>query len=1006
MKKDTPFWDVSLPVEKRLDWLLAEMTIEEKLSCLASSVPALERLGIPGMNVGGEAAHGVEARNDQNELKVPEPTTSFVQPIGMSASWDREMIRKAGEVTGIEARVIYHRHPDRGLSRWAPTIDLERDPRWGRNEEGYGEDPVLTGAMASGYIQGMQGDDPHYLRIASTLKHFYGNNVEEGRGWKNSSIDPRNKFELYLEPFRRAIQDGGAEAVMTAYNKINGTPGILNHEVQDILKDQFGLKHAVSDGGAMSMVAGVHHYYGTHAETVANAVKAGVDAMSEGMEGVTEAAKEAWELGLLSEAEIDRAIRNMFRTKLRLGIYDEPVRNPYDRVTEEDLLSEKSREICLQMSREAVVLLKNEDHALPLDASMPAKELAVIGPLADAWYQDWYGGTPPFKRTLKDGIEEILGPGSICADGWDRVVFRCGDKAVAIGEDGTLRLSDQADVFVKETWGEGSCALRSVRTGRLWNLRMPSGPDGEFGRIAADSEQAFDWFVVEIFHLFGDKTAVPKDSGEGEKSGCCVGNTEKGASDCGEVQADLSGSLRQGSRVAVTLTDRFDNPLTVSPDGSIRSVYGAEPAGFVMEVVSSGIEEAKKAAAAAKTVVLALGCHSMIDCKETADRSSIAFPACQQKLFDAVTEVNSNAVTVLFTNFPYAMSEIHQKARAILMSATGAQDMGTAMAETLFGKNAPAGRLNMTWYLDDSQLPDMDDYDIIKGGRTYRYFPGEVLYPFGYGLTYTKFVYSDLTVELKDSREIKASLLVKNAGERASDEVVQLYGIAPPSRVKKPLRQLLAFQRVKAVEPGEVRRVEFSVPAEEFRFYDTISGTLMVEAGRYTIFAGGSSADRQVSAELEIPGLHPGKRDLTKKIRADHYDDYENILLTEGQFGYTAVTPADPEREGWIRFGDCELSADTKKFVLHLKSGAGCSVKVLVDGETAACWEGNTREYRQGGFPAMDEKGRKEAVLQAKTWPTEYTDVAMPVCGTIAEKAVHTVEIHMAGDVRLCYFRC
>ena len=256
MKKNTPFWDASLPIEKRLDWLLAEMTIEEKLSCLASSVPDLERLGIPGMNVGGEAAHGVEARNDQNDLKIPEPTTSFVQPIGMSATWDPEMIKKAGEVTGIETRVIYHRHPDRGLSRWAPTIDLERDPRWGRNEEGYGEDPVLTGAMASAYIQGMQGDDPHYLRIASTLKHFYANNVEVGRGWKNSSVDPRNEYELYLEPFRRAIQDGGAEAIMTAYNKINGTPGILNREVQDILKDQYGLKHAVSDGGAMSMGAG------------------------------------------------------------------------------------------------------------------------------------------------------------------------------------------------------------------------------------------------------------------------------------------------------------------------------------------------------------------------------------------------------------------------------------------------------------------------------------------------------------------------------------------------------------------------------------------------------------------------------------------------------------------------------------------------------------------------------------------------------------------------------
>ena len=280
-KKNTPFWDSSLPIEKRLDWLLARMTIEEKLNCLSSRMPALERLGIPAMSFGGEAAHGVEARNDQNTLGGPEPTTSFVQPIGMSATWDPELIRQAGTVTGTEARVIYHRHPDRGLSRWAPTVDLERDPRWGRTEEGYGEDPVLTGEMASAYVQGMQGDNDRYLRVAATLKHFYGNNTEVGRGWKNVSIDPRNKYELYLEPFRRAIEKGGAEAIMTAYNKINGTPGMLNDEVQKILKDEYGLVHAVSDGGATALVAALHHYYGTNAETVAAAVKAGVDTMSD-----------------------------------------------------------------------------------------------------------------------------------------------------------------------------------------------------------------------------------------------------------------------------------------------------------------------------------------------------------------------------------------------------------------------------------------------------------------------------------------------------------------------------------------------------------------------------------------------------------------------------------------------------------------------------------------------------------------------------------------------------
>ena len=228
VNKNTPFWDASLTDAERIDWLLKAMTVEEKLGYLASFSPDLPRLGIPGVSVGGEAAHGVEGRNDQNGLGKPDVTTSFPQPIGMSASWDPELIKQAGEVTGIEARVVWHRHQGHGLSRWAPTVDLERDPRWGRNEEGYGEDPVLTGKMAGAYIQGMQGDDPKYLRCASTLKHFYGNNTEVGRGWKNSSIDPRNKYELYLEPFRRCIEDGGAEGIMTAYNKIERA--LITHE--------------------------------------------------------------------------------------------------------------------------------------------------------------------------------------------------------------------------------------------------------------------------------------------------------------------------------------------------------------------------------------------------------------------------------------------------------------------------------------------------------------------------------------------------------------------------------------------------------------------------------------------------------------------------------------------------------------------------------------------------------------------------------------------------------
>ncbi len=968
--RNTPFWDSALPIEKRLDWLMAEMTIEEKLACLASGMKPIERLGIPAMSLGGEAAHGVEARNDQNDLKEPEPTTSFVQPIGMSATWDTELIKQAGMVTGKEARVIYHRHPDRGLSRWAPTVDLERDPRWGRTEEGYGEDPFLTGEMASAYVQGMQGEDPEHLRVAATLKHFYGNNTEAGRGWKNASIDPRNQYELYLEPFRRVIEKGGAEAVMTAYNAINGIPGMLNPQVRHILKERYGLKHAVCDGGAMALLTALHHYYGTDAEAIAGAVKAGVDAMSDNPAMVEKAAKEAWELGLLTESEIDQALRNAFRTRLRLGIYDREPGNPYDLVTEEDLDSKENRAVCRQMSREAVVLLKNEAGFLPLDAEK-AESLAVIGPLGDAWYPDWYGGTPPFTSTLLEGIRETTGKAVAFEDGCDQVVFRLGEKAVAVAQDGTLCMSDEPDVFLHEDWGEGSHTFRCVRTGKYMNARLYQKPDSPEpkeapGRIAAEKDSTLDWFVMEIFHL------EEKEDGN------------------------------------VVITNRFGSPVQACEDGGLWSMRPGEGTAFRMEVVKDGRAAAVELAREKRTVVLALGCNSMVNAKEEVDRGTIQLPPAQRQLMEAVYEANRNVVLVLFSNYPYAIGWAQDKLPAIVWSATGAQDMGAAMAETLLGANNPAGRLNMTWYQEDGQLPDIEDYDIIGNGRTYRYFEGEALYPFGYGLSYAQFAYSDLKVETVDGGNLRVAFQVKNTGGCEGDEVAQVYGIAPASRVKKPLRQLLGFKRLKGMKPGESRTVELTVDRDEFRFYDVVGRRLMVEEGRYRIFAGPSSAAEALSAWADLPGQKTGRRDTAEKTAADHYDGYENIVLTEGHFGFTAAAVKDISGKAALCYRDCLIHREASEIVLHLKSEKGCSATVFLDGIQAAHWEGDTATYERGGFPPMDEKARREAEERRAGWKPIYAEVCLPLDKDALEgtegKAVE-IRIELTGDVRLCYFR-
>lgn len=342
----------------------------------------------------------------------------------------------------------------------------------------------------------------------------------------------------------------------------------------------------------------------------------------------------------------------------------------------------------------------------------------------------------------------------------------------------------------------------------------------------------------------------------------------------------------------------------------------------------------------------------------------------------------------------------------------------------------------MTWYKNDSQLPDIDNYDIIKYGRTYRYFEGNVLYPFGYGMTYTDFSYSNLKVILTDKTKIKVTFDVTNTGRRTSDEVAQVYGIAPLSRVKKPLRQLLGFTRLRNVAPGECRIVELSIPVKELQFYDTISGTMMVEEGCYTIFAGPSSVADTLSVEVEIPGVRTGMRCLQKRIRADHYDDYENIELVEGQYGYTAVMSACAERRSELIYRDCVYNEEISALYLHAKSEQGGTIEIWVNEQQCASWEGNTGSYECYPRPAMGESARAEEIARKSTWLPVYANIRFQlldsnaetggriqpapgqVIGSASDKTPDTfkklglktgqsftLKIVLTGDVRLCWFR-
>lgn len=862
--KNTPLWKNELPLEERLNYLLKEMTLEEKIKCLTTGCPDIERLGIKATYMGGEAAHGIEARHDQAfNAGEPEPTTSFTQPIGMSSSFDRELIKECGRAVGEEARALFKRNGGGGLCRWAPTVDMGRDPRWGRTEEAYGEDPYLTGEMASAYIKGMKGNHPFYLQCGATLKHFYANNVEKDRIKISSSLDERNKYEYYLEPFRKAIEEGGAEAVMTSYNEINGVPAIVNGEVQSLLKDKWGLPgHVVCDGGDFGQTVNDHKYFESHAQTLAYGLMAGIDCFTDKAGLVYEAAGEAIEKGLITEADIDKSIRNSFRTRIRLGFFDAKGDCPYSQMGEEYINNEDHQKIGRKMARESVVLLKNEDNMLPL---LPGetKSIAVVGPLADVWYKDWYCGIPPYHVSVLEGIRNAYPETEITYhSGLSEIRLKCRGRYVGLGKDNRLCLLEEtaAETFIFTDWGCGSMTLLAKSNGRFVTL------EEETEQIKAVKEEAFGWFIRESWNLM-----------------------------------ELSGGVaerNQGRGDVCSLVSWNGKSVSVDGDGYLTVADGEEAAGFETEIVTDGISEAVKLAQKAEKVIAVLGCNPVINSKEEIDRTTLALAPAQQRLAESLQKANPETAVVLLTNYPYAINGLQKDCKAILCSASGSQELGSGIADVISGKEAPAGRLPMTWYKSEADLPDMQDYDIIKGRRTYQYFEGEVLYPFGYGLSYTKFFYGAMDIErVGDKIEIK--IPVTNTGDCTADEVVQLYVHKETSRVRQPRLQLKGFERLKRIKPDEVRTAEFEISLEELKFYDVISRSMVLEEAGYTFMAGASSADIRSKKNHFIEGEKIAARNPYEITRAVQYDDYENCFIHRGTsshsvVGATCIIPGKP----------------------------------------------------------------------------------------------------------------
>lgn len=877
-----PMWDAALPLEQRLNDLIKRLTIEEKISLIPTREAAVPRLGIPAYNVGGEAAHGVAWIGE---------ATVFPQPLGLSSTWNTALMREIGSVIGDEARAYHHREPERhGLTLWAPTVDLERDPRWGRTEEGYGEDPLLTGEMSAALVQGMQGNHSFYLKMVATLKHFFANNNEKDRLNCSSSIDPRNLREYYLKAFETPFVEGGALSMMTAYNSINGTPAIESPYVNDVVKGEWAMPgFIVCDGGDLSQTVNYHGYHATHAESAAGALKAGVDCLTDEVDLVVAALQEALDRDLLKEEDLDRAIRNIFGVRMRLGQLDRSGLNPYASIPESVLCAPEHAKLSYRAAVESIVLLKN-DGLLPLKSDA-LRKVSVIGPLADAVFTDWYSGTLPYRISVLDGLRNRLTDAEILyEDGNDRISLQTQEgQVVTIGEEGTVVAvpegSAEKAVFIHQDWGWGSHTLRSVNNNRYITLT-------EQGKYQAYAPEIGGWFVKEVVQFDPE---IDNSSLLRTWNGLPIGLAElQGKHVLAPVAAD---SLEDGAAATKA------NDLVIG---------AKEPVRLVKHVEMDGIKRAAASAKASDLSVVVVGNSPYINGKEEIDRPGLTLPSEQVRLVKEVCKANPNTVVVIVGSYPFALQELKDIAPAIVYLTHAGQELGHAVADVLLGTYAPAGRLNMTWYEDESQLPDIMDYDIINNGTTYMYHEGSVLYPFGHGLTYSPFEYNAIHAQrikgVSGADVLKVEVQVRNAGDVASDEVVQIYGRPQTSRVKRPLKQLIGFKRIHFT-PGEVKTVSFEIPVQKLAFWDVTRDRYCIETATWSIMAGRSSEDIRQTADMEIEGEVIPARQLDLPTFAENFDEYAGVLLDEcleGRSAVRAVVPGEPLYKGdqlsWIAF--------------------------------------------------------------------------------------------------------
>ncbi|SDK47052.1 glycoside hydrolase family 3 protein [Sediminibacillus albus] len=941
---DYPFQNPNLSLGERVDDLLSRLTLDEKVSLLHQYQPAIPRLGIESFRTGTEALHGVSWLGN---------ATVFPQATGLANTWNKSLIEDVGSAVGDEVRAFHKKYPeDVGLSVWAPVVDLQRDPRAGRNEEGFGEDPYLTGQISTAYSIGLKGKDSFYVKTIPTLKHFLGYNNEENRGASSSSLDPRNLYEYQLKSFQYAIESGAALSMMPAYNAINGKPANLSPLINDVVKDEWADDFfVVSDAGDISGMVNDHHYVDTYAEAAALSIKAGVDSFTDqddNAEIVTGWIHDALAQDLLTEADIDEAVRNILSVRFRTGEFDGPELDLYADIDESVINSEEHQQLALETAQEQLVLLKNQEQALPLNKDVEGK-VAVIGPLADQVFNDFYSGTLPYTVSTLEGVKSKVTEEQVAfSRGVNQIALKskATNKYVTASPEGDVNLTANSDsIGVNETFslydfGWDQYLLRA-HANDMYVANKNGSSDVVNNETSPgrqeDKPGTQDWFTYQNYNY------------EKQADGTfALYNYQTGHWDTG----------LEGGRY-VTVGEETPHKLTATK----QSITG-DTEKFDQIVVVDGEEEAQKTAQEAEAAIVVVGDQTLLNSRETIDREDIILPPSQKELINKVAAVNENTIVVLVSSYPMAMPEIESNpnVKAILYSAHGGQEEGNAIADALFGDYAPAGRLNQTWYESVDQLADIMEYDIIKGERTYQYFDGEPLYPFGHGLTYTDFEYSNLRLSshhIEDDGEVTVRADITNTATMASDEVAQLYVHDKKASVKRPIEELKGFERIH-LKPNQTKTVTFTLPASELAFWDVSRDKYVVESGTFDIMVGRSSDDIELKGTLKVDGEKVPTRDLTKETKAENYDNYSGVKLVEESTSESYAI-GEIDTGDWLAFENVKFPKGISELKVRVASQEnGGTIELRLDDPQSGKLAGTVNVPATGGL---------------QNWETVTTDV-------------------------------